>query len=101
MSVIDEAITNSTKSVDESDSGIQISPVPVILYDEDNGQSNHIDHTTCLLISKKVPKFHKYETDHIITSHEVKSSPSSNPYLNRIDESKHDAGYQVQYLVFY
>ena len=95
MSVIEETITNSTKSVEESDSGIQISPVPVILLEEHNGQSNRIEDITCFEISKKIPNFHKDDTDQIITSHELKSSPSSTPYMKRNVESKHDAGYQV------
>jgi hypothetical protein len=94
-------MSEDTKSVEESDSGIQISPVPVIILEEHNGQSNQKEDITCFEISKKAPKFHRYETDQIIASPEVRSSPSSTPFLNRNDESHHDAGYQVSYLVAY
>ena len=90
-------ITSSPLSPGDSDSGIQVSPTPVISRENSETKNNsHEDIKTVELPSDHVNLKRLVSNEPTITIKEFLPSPSSKNQLNRNDgESLYDEGYQV------
>ena len=90
-------ITSSPLSPGDSDSGIQVSPTPVISRENSVTKNNsNEDIKSVELPSDHVNSKRLVSNEPTITIKEFLPSPSSNHKLNRNDgESLYDEGYQV------
>ena len=100
MPIQREHITTSPLSPGDSDSGIQLSPTPVISCENSEAPTNsNEDIKSIELLSDRVGSKRHISNEPIITIKEFSPSPSSPSYLNKDEEALLDQGYQVfEYL---
>ena len=98
MSMQKQQLTDSSKSLEESDSGIHVSPVPVSSRDNSETQANsNEDIKSVELLNDEVEFQNATRNESIIAIKEFLPPPTITTQLNKDDaqESLYDPGYQV------